>query len=404
MEVTASDGTECRLTIPAGTLSESTNIKITAESSPHESMFTPLSNSFLLEPEGLEFDEPITIEITVPNALPSDQAPVILLTSADGSEMLLETQVDGQTLSASIEHFSSATAVAWTEDDLVDYWDLIIYSIDRYELLPIHVESLFHVYNAVYNNPDVFSTIDLSQWYDELRELTNDLILKGSLLCSSGNCNDGNECLILASKICMILYDDLADWALQEYDNCCAVGTIVIDQSPDNLSGAGWSLSGPRNETGSGDVTLIDRPTGVYTMTWIDVSGYVTPSSSTQVLNADGAISFSGSYTEGEAPLPRVDVRIAEFSCRAKVYVNEQPSHTAYNAMLDTGWYYVTNLIQKGENIFRFVVFCPYTCTRLHGVFEVRVDGEILISHEIMREAPYFASDTEFDETVTLTF
>ena len=277
MEVTASDGTECRLTIPAGTLSESTNIKITAESSPHESMFTPLSNSFLLEPEGLEFDEPITIEITVPNALPSDQAPVILLTSADGSEMLLETQVDGQTLSASIEHFSSATAVAWTEDDLVDYWDLIIYSIDRYELLPIHVESLFHVYNAVYNNPDVFSTIDLSQWYDELRELTNDLILKGSLLCSSGNCNDGNECLILASKICMILYDDLADWALQEYDNCCAVGTIVIDQSPDNLSGAGWSLSGPRNETGSGDVTLIDRPTGVYTMTWIDVSGYVTP-------------------------------------------------------------------------------------------------------------------------------
>ena len=72
--------------------------------------------------------------------------------------------------------------------------------------------------------------------------------------------------------------------------------------------------------------------------------------------------------------------------------------------MLDTGWYYVTNLIQKGENIFRFVVFCPYTCTRLHGVFEVRVDGEILISHEIMREAPYFASDTEFDETVTLTF
>ena len=77
-------------------------------------MFTALTNSFLLEPEGLEFDDPVTIEITVLDALPSDQIPVILHTDTDGNSILLETQVNGQTLSASIEHFSRATIVIHT--------------------------------------------------------------------------------------------------------------------------------------------------------------------------------------------------------------------------------------------------------------------------------------------------
>lgn len=252
LEVTASDGATCQLTIPAGSLADTTPIKITAETSSSVSDLGPISNDFILEPDGLEFIEPVTITIIIPNEIPADRVPAILLTGDEGPGILLETQVEGQTLSASLEHFSSATAVAWTEEALVDYWDLITYYIERDGLDPISVENLFRVYYSVYDNPDVFPTIDLSLWYDELRELTNDLILKGSLLCSSGNCNDGNECLTLASKICMILYDDLADWALQEYDNCCAAGTILINQAPDDLSGAGWSLTGPRNQNGSG--------------------------------------------------------------------------------------------------------------------------------------------------------
>jgi len=118
LKVTASDGTACRLTIPAGTLSDATDIKITAESSPSETMFTALTNSFLLEPEGLEFDEPIAIEITVPDALPSDQIPAILHTDTDGNSILLETQVDGQIFSAFIEHFSRATIVIPTASQL----------------------------------------------------------------------------------------------------------------------------------------------------------------------------------------------------------------------------------------------------------------------------------------------
>ena len=135
IEVTASDNTACRLTIPTGVLSELVDIKIAAESSPNESIFTPLANSFLLEPEGLEFDDPVTIEITVPDALPSDQAPVILLTSADGSEMLLETQVAGQTLSASITHFSRATPVIKTANELVTFWNNLMLEIYTYGII-----------------------------------------------------------------------------------------------------------------------------------------------------------------------------------------------------------------------------------------------------------------------------
>jgi len=54
-------------------------------------------------------------------------------------------------------------------------------------------------------------------------------------------------------------------------------GTIVIDQSPDDLIGAGWTLTGPLTETGSGDMTLEDVPIGEYSLTWNSVDGYITP-------------------------------------------------------------------------------------------------------------------------------
>jgi hypothetical protein len=41
-------------------------------------------------------------------------------------------------------------------------------------------------------------------------------------------------------------------------------GTIVIDQTPNFLSGAGWILNGPQNESGTGDITLTDVQVGDY--------------------------------------------------------------------------------------------------------------------------------------------
>ena len=76
------------------------------------------------------------------------------------------------------------------------------------------------------------------------------------------------------------------------------VGTIIIDQTPDDLDGAGWSLTGPKDQTGSGDVTLANMPTGEYTLTWDVVSDYITPTSPSQTLDANGTITFSGTYEE----------------------------------------------------------------------------------------------------------
>ena len=75
-------------------------------------------------------------------------------------------------------------------------------------------------------------------------------------------------------------------------------GTIIIDLNPDNLAGAGWSLWGPINDTGSGDSTLSDIQAGEYMLTWTDVSGYITPSPDTQTLATDETVTFSGTYVE----------------------------------------------------------------------------------------------------------
>ncbi len=75
-------------------------------------------------------------------------------------------------------------------------------------------------------------------------------------------------------------------------------GMIIVNQTPDDLVGAGWSLSGPLNESGSGDVTLDDVAIGQYTLTWDAVDGYITPSTDLQTLVGGGTISFSGTYSE----------------------------------------------------------------------------------------------------------
>ncbi len=74
-------------------------------------------------------------------------------------------------------------------------------------------------------------------------------------------------------------------------------GTIVIEQTPDALVGAGWLLSGPQNETGTGNKTLTSMPVGQYTVTWSAVSGYTAPSSQQLSLAADGTTTFSGTYS-----------------------------------------------------------------------------------------------------------
>jgi len=81
-----------------------------------------------------------------------------------------------------------------------------------------------------------------------------------------------------------------------------AIGTIVIDQSPDILSGAGWSLAGESEGFGVGDSVLAGMAPGVYTITWADVDGYITPLPEVQSLFEYGTIVFSGAYAADETP------------------------------------------------------------------------------------------------------
>ena len=407
LEVTASDGTACRLTIPEGILSETTDIKITAESSPNETMFTALANSFLLEPEGLEFDEPITIEITVPNAISSDQAPVILLTSADGSEMLLETQVDGQTLSATLEHFSRATPVAPTAAELELSWDSLVLEIDTYGLNAWRLIFLYSIYStARFHSNDIYSSIDLDAWKEELRIQTGVLIYMGSIQCADGDHELAVRMLSVARDIAKFLeLTDLEAEAQQAIDNCgTGTGTIDIDQSPDNLSGAGWSLTGPRNDNGTGDVTLLERPTGVYTMVWTDVDGYITPSSSTQTLLAYGTITFNGSYVQNSES---IRIRATGVRGTAEIYLNDQAAFrfTYYGSGWDedSKWKNITRAIamRDGNITFRFLVKpYKYYVTIPAATFEIEVDGVVVISKRL--EAADKNSSKE--ETIALTF
>ena len=79
-------------------------------------------------------------------------------------------------------------------------------------------------------------------------------------------------------------------------------GTIVIDQTPDVLSGAGWSLTGLKSEAGSGDITLAEMPTGPYKLTWNIVGGFSKPPSYKKILSSNGSITFSGAYVQVPGP------------------------------------------------------------------------------------------------------
>ena len=74
-------------------------------------------------------------------------------------------------------------------------------------------------------------------------------------------------------------------------------GTIVVNT---NLDSASFSVSGPKNYSGSGTSwSVSNAPLGTYSVTFNPVAGYYTPPpSEPKTLIKDGTISFSGNYEE----------------------------------------------------------------------------------------------------------
>jgi uncharacterized protein (TIGR02145 family) len=79
-------------------------------------------------------------------------------------------------------------------------------------------------------------------------------------------------------------------------------GTIVVNPEPNSIN-APWSITGPCNYSAAGDMTLFNVYSGNYTMTWGNVSGWITPSTSMQALSRGQTITFNGTYTQRTVPV-----------------------------------------------------------------------------------------------------
>lgn len=78
-------------------------------------------------------------------------------------------------------------------------------------------------------------------------------------------------------------------------------GTISVSS---NIS-TSWTITGPATITGSGaSQSSPSWPTGTYTITWGNVSGYATPATQSLTLTSGGTISFNGIY----AAVPTVGI------------------------------------------------------------------------------------------------
>lgn len=80
-------------------------------------------------------------------------------------------------------------------------------------------------------------------------------------------------------------------------------GTIVINPSPDNIN-APWTLTSPdkSDTTGHGDITLLNRVTGQYTLSWQRVTGWSRPDDASGTLTTNDTLTFSGSYEVASNP------------------------------------------------------------------------------------------------------
>jgi len=91
------------------------------------------------------------------------------------------------------------------------------------------------------------------------------------------------------------------------------VGTIIIDQTPDVLVGAGWSLTGPQDGSGSGDQTLTDMPLGDYTLTWDSLEGWAEPQGSTHTVSVGSTVTFPGTYMDLVPLATNPDILMSNF-------------------------------------------------------------------------------------------
>lgn len=115
LSLTASDGTEWNLVIPAHALLKSTTIKMTSLKNIESASLGSLKSGVLLEPDGLEFLKPAAL--TMSGSGMGDN-PILLGGTHDGSKIeLAMVEKSGQGISASLLHFSTAYGDPLSDDE-----------------------------------------------------------------------------------------------------------------------------------------------------------------------------------------------------------------------------------------------------------------------------------------------
>ncbi|HOX27232.1 MAG TPA: hypothetical protein PLL30_16055 [Candidatus Krumholzibacteria bacterium] len=117
------------------------------------------------------------------------------------------------------------------------------------------------------------------------------------------------------------------------------VGTIVVDPSPDAINPP-WELLGPDDyvHSGEGDETLEGRLPGEYTITWVDVDGYITPTSETLILAVNTTAVFAATYEATINYLPRVSPDNVWENCRLAL---ENKDTAGWNSAISENFGYV---------------------------------------------------------------
>lgn len=206
------DGTRYTLSVPVGAVHGSTEFVLTPyRRHPAADSLGMLDVGVKLEPAGARFDPPVVITVQPDPATAASPPYGLLRIDEDGHVALVGRLLPNlnNPLAASLDHFSSVAATAVTDTLLVMLWHNTELEIATFGVQVEYVQNLVDLYQAAnsyfYGSP----IIDLQAWADAIHTYNRDLLAKGAVLCSNGQCFEGRRVLDHVVAIADMMFDSV---------------------------------------------------------------------------------------------------------------------------------------------------------------------------------------------------
>lgn len=227
VQATDADGATYNLNFPAGALTSSTAITVTPfKAAATGNAMTPLGNGVQLSPSGLEFDVPVSVTVSLPEA-PGPDIPILLhRTGNELGEMLLAS-VNGNDLTAEIRHFSEVTPVGATLQQILDHWDSLMAEFEANGPTSGLVSWLTYTFLSFLF--EEIEGIPYEQWESDVNGVIAALIVRAVDNCGAGQCPTGANQLETARLMAI----GLLNGTLQE---AAESGRPLCDQAPLDVS------------------------------------------------------------------------------------------------------------------------------------------------------------------------